>query len=218
MCVQLSSSGPRHCEFDFEFLGNSSGEPYILHTNIFVDGVGGREQQIRLWFDPTTEFHNYNFQWNNEVVVFFVDNTPIRMYGNYEWRNNATSNATTNSTLPPGMETFKYPKSCPMNLYLSIWDGSGWATQSGAVKLNWTHAPFVAQYKNFQHNACLADPKNPKSIKACQNSAFAKPGVKMDGSRRTKMRWVKNNFIKYNYCTDKGRYPTLPPECKYNIL
>lgn len=205
--LYLSSTGPKHCEFDFEFLGNQSGEPYLLHTNIFVDGVGGREQQIRLWFDATADYHYYNFQWNSEVVVFFVDNVPIRMYGNYE-----SKNTPQNSTM------FTYPKSCPMSLYLSIWDGSQWATQNGRIKLNWAHGPFTAHYKRFCMRGCQANQFNPQSIQACQNSNWATSGVKINGAYVRKLRWVKQNYIHYNYCTDTRRYATPPPECKLNVL
>ncbi|CAA6658353.1 unnamed protein product [Spirodela intermedia] len=54
----MSSDGPNHHEFDFEFLGNSSGEPILVQTNVY----GG------LWFDPTADFHSYGILWNRQQV------------------------------------------------------------------------------------------------------------------------------------------------------
>ncbi|PKI46414.1 hypothetical protein CRG98_033190 [Punica granatum] len=65
----MSSEGPNHNEFDFEFLGNTTGEPYLVQTNVYVNGVGNREQRMNLWFDPTKDFHSYSLLWNQRQVV-----------------------------------------------------------------------------------------------------------------------------------------------------
>ncbi|KAI9107979.1 hypothetical protein K1719_020852 [Acacia pycnantha] len=78
----LTSQGERHDEVDFEFLGNKEGKPYTLQTNVFADGKGNKEQRIRLWFDPSADFHDYRILWNPHQLVFYVDNIPIRVYKN----------------------------------------------------------------------------------------------------------------------------------------
>lgn len=67
--LQLSSQNSEHDEIDFEFLGNRTGQPYILQTNVFTGGSGNREQRINLWFDPSKDYHSYSVLWNMYQIV-----------------------------------------------------------------------------------------------------------------------------------------------------
>uniref|UniRef100_A0A453SR10 Xyloglucan endotransglucosylase/hydrolase n=1 Tax=Aegilops tauschii subsp. strangulata TaxID=200361 RepID=A0A453SR10_AEGTS len=183
----LSSQGPTHDEIDFEFLGNVTGEPYTLHTNVFTQGQGQREQQFRLWFDPTNDFHTYSILWNPKHIIFMVDDMPIRDFRNLEGKGIA------------------FPKNQPMRLYSSLWNADDWATQGGRVKTDWSHAPFSASYRGFKADACVAPGTG---------AAGEWYNQELDLTRQQRMRWVQRNYMIYNYCTDPKRVAQgVPAEC-----
>ncbi|KAK7265286.1 hypothetical protein RJT34_32904 [Clitoria ternatea] len=194
---QLSSKGTTWDEIDFEFLGNLSGDPYILHTNVYSQGKGDREQQFYLWFDPTADFHTYSILWNPQRIVFSVDGTPIREFKNLE------------SIGVP------FPKKQPMRIYSSLWNADDWATRGGLVKTDWSNAPFTASYRNFNaNNACVWNGGKSSCNSNSASSTASWLSQELDSSGEQKLRWVQKKYMIYNYCTDIKRFPQgLPLEC-----
>ncbi|KAE9602409.1 putative xyloglucan:xyloglucosyl transferase [Lupinus albus] len=194
----MSSKGSNWDEIDFEFLGNLSGDPYILHTNVFSQGKGNREQQFYLWFDPTADFHTYSILWNPQHILFSVDGTPIREFKNLE------------SIGVP------FPKNQAMRIYSSLWNADNWATRGGLIKTDWSKAPFTASYRNFNANACVwsGGKSSCKSNSHSSSSSSAWLRQELDSSGQQRLRWVQKNYMIYNYCIDKKRFPQgLPLEC-----
>ncbi|KAL3638294.1 hypothetical protein CASFOL_017665 [Castilleja foliolosa] len=130
------SSDSSHDEIDFEFLGNSSEQPYTLSTNIFINGEGNREQQFHLWFDPTKDYHTYTILWNSTRIIQMVDKIPIRVFNNYV------------------AYKVPFPTSRRMSMIGSLWNAD-WATQGGKVKIDWRKAPFKATYQNLNIVDCV---------------------------------------------------------------
>ncbi|CAI9098533.1 OLC1v1035198C1 [Oldenlandia corymbosa var. corymbosa] len=206
----LSSVGPTHDEIDFEFLGNLSGEPYTVHTNVYTQGKGEREQQFHLWFDPTADFHTYSVHWNPSTVIFYVDNVPIREFKNLESKG------------------VQFPKNQPMKIYSSLWNADEWATRGGQVKIDWAQSPFVASYRGFsarphycslssagdsQPSSCTTSASLSSSSSNVNNDQNLSENLDIVGER--KLRWVQKNYMIYNYCTDTKRFPQgFPTECQ----
>jgi len=193
--LQICSGGARHDEVDFEFLGNASGEPYLLHTNIFSDGRGEREQQFVLWFDPTAGFHTYSILWNPHNIILYIDGVPIRVF-----RDNAARGV-------------PFPARQPAHVFASIWDAEDWATQGGRVKTDWASAPFVAAYRryNVSATACVWDEGEGRARCPPAASWMAR---RMDWWSWMTLSWVRMNYMVYDYCDDRRRFPHgAQPEC-----
>ncbi|CAI8594723.1 unnamed protein product [Vicia faba] len=195
----LSSEGNQRDEIDFEFLGNVSGQPYIIHTNIYTQGSGNREQQFYPWFDPTNDFHNYTIHWNPTEIVFYIDSIPIRVYRNYE------------------RDGIAYPNKQGMRVYTSIWNGDNWATNGGLVKIDWNYAPFTAKFNHFRARACkwLGDVSiNQCALNIAENWWTSPIYKQLSYAQMGQLNWVRDNHMIYDYCHDTNRYNgQMPPEC-----
>lgn len=189
-------------ELDFEFLGNSSGEPYIMQTNVFAHGIGGREQRMYLWFDPTEDFHSYSFLWNLDQVLFLVDDVPVRVFINSE------------------QQGVPYLNSQAMGIFSSIWNGDQWATQGGAIKIDWTHAPFISSYQSINIDACEWSQQTGAMAQCAMPNARnwwnQPPNRSLSPRQVENLRSVKQKYMVYDYCTDSARYPQAPAECSIN--
>ncbi|CAM8952314.1 unnamed protein product [Rhodiola kirilowii] len=199
----LSSQGATHDEIDYEFLGNLSGQPYTVHTNVYSQGKGKKEEQFHLWFDPTADFHTYSILWTPMRIIFSIDGVPIREFKNLE---------------PLGVG---FPKRQPMRLYSTLWSADQWATMGGSVKTNWTQAPFTATYRNFSANACIKNSRSSSSpySTSCSTASYAYNyhawlNNELDAAYKGKMNWVRKRYMIYSYCNDINRFPQgLPLEC-----
>ncbi|WCJ40280.1 Xyloglucan endotransglucosylase/hydrolase [Euphorbia peplus] len=192
----LSSQNNEHDEIDFEFLGNRTGQPYILQTNVFTGGKGNREQRIFLWFDPTAAYHTYSILWNMYQIVFLVDDIPIRVFKNSKHLG------------------VKFPFDQPMKLYSSLWNADDWATRGGLEKTDWSKAPFIASYKGFHIDGC----EESVNAKYCRTQGKRwwdqKEFQDLDAYQWRRLKWVRQKYTIYNYCNDRSRFPTIPVECR----
>ncbi|GAA0157351.1 hydrolase [Lithospermum erythrorhizon] len=195
----LTSFDNAHDELDFEFMGNGEGKPITLQTNVFVDGQGGREQRFYLWFDPTTQFHTYKILWNDHTIVFYVDDTPIRIFKN-----------NTRNGVP-------YPSKA-MQVECSIWNAS-WA---GQTPIDWSHAPYIAHYQGFSINdtcSSICNHQDCSGVQHCSSSEYwwnSKNLWQLDTNQQKKYKYVTTKYMTYDYCTDRERYPNPPIECNFN--
>lgn len=203
--LYLASPGPDHSEVDFEFLGNKTNtqpgnNEIVLQTNIFATGVGNREQRISLWFDPTEDFHYYSVIWNHKTVSMYVDEVLIRIFQNYE---------------DQGVPYLRSDKA--MQVYMSIFDGSSWATRGGLDKIDWSHSPFNVRYKDIIIDACVVDPASIMASPCARPEAdnwWNQPYFhSLPADRLAFMDQVMKDHCIYDYCIDTKRFPVPPPEC-----
>lgn len=95
------SDGTQHHEIDIEILGKDTTK---MQTNFFVNGVGGHETMVNLWFDAAADYHNYAFVWKPDRIEWIVDDIIVH-----------TEYASTGNPLP----------SLPGRIMVNMWAGTG---------------------------------------------------------------------------------------------
>ncbi|KAK9274360.1 hypothetical protein L1049_019174 [Liquidambar formosana] len=185
-----------HDELDFEFLGNIRGQSWVVQSNIYGNGSisRGREERYGLWFDPTEDFHQYSILWTGKVIIFYVDNVPIRVVKRTEAMGG------------------DFP-SKPMSLYATIWDGSNWATSGGKYKVDYKYAPFIAKFSDLVLGGCAIDPIEKSSTCDYDTNFEAIISTGVTPKEISDMENFRKKYMTYSYCYHRSRYPTPLPEC-----
>uniref|UniRef100_A0A5B6YTH0 Xyloglucan endotransglucosylase/hydrolase n=1 Tax=Davidia involucrata TaxID=16924 RepID=A0A5B6YTH0_DAVIN len=105
--------------------GAERGDRFILETGFAPENK--KEQRIYLWFDPRANFHTYSILWNSEQIIFYVDDTPIRVFKNLK-----------SPDVP-------FPTYYPMQVSFDIWNNN----------VPEKKAPLTATLRNFSADACV---------------------------------------------------------------
>ncbi|XP_072993487.1 xyloglucan endotransglucosylase protein 7-like [Typha latifolia] len=188
----LSSQLQNRDEIDFEFLGSTSADLYKLHTNIYINGEGGREKQFHFWFDPTADFHTYSILWNPQQVIWYVDGSPIRVFKK------------------PNSSSFDYPQNQLMKIQASLWDGSNWIG-----RVDWNKAPFIVHYRDYKAEACVW--LGNISAASCGSDSSSWMNHVLSNEEKNEIALVQNNYITYDYCNDPKRASEITSlECSIN--
>ncbi|KAG6469007.1 hypothetical protein ZIOFF_073704 [Zingiber officinale] len=224
-----------HDEVDIEFMGNTPGKPYRLQTNVYIrdrrpEYVGG-EMKFR-WFKPV-DFHNYTIPMEPcgniaglqpSVLISFAMTYKLDPTNVETWKESLASLqyfAEDRSQFGPGrfyvddIPIRRYPRKSadifpmrPMWMYGTIWDASAWATDRGKYRVDYRYQPFVSRFTKFIIRGCSAFA--PPNCRVAQSSPM---GSGLSPQQYAAMRWVQNNYMVYNYCTDPGRDHSRTPEC-----
>ncbi|CAH2064824.1 unnamed protein product [Thlaspi arvense] len=179
----LISKSSRHDELCFQILGN--GQTYLLNTNMFLYGEGDKDQRFRLWFDPTKDYHSYRFLWNPHQLVFYVDDTPIRVY-----RKNPDA---------------YYPSVQTMFIRGSV--------QNESI-IDSTQRPYIAKFQSPKIEGCETTFMGLEKCTDPKFWWNRKENWQLSSSERKLYMNARKVYLVYDYCSDRKRHPKVPRECR----
>ncbi|KVH94243.1 Concanavalin A-like lectin/glucanase superfamily [Cynara cardunculus var. scolymus] len=88
------------------------------------------------------------------------------------------------------------------------------ANDGGRSKANYSNVPFQAHFRDFNIDGCPSIPTNPN--KECHSTKYWWNGKKYNHLNPNQLKAYENvrkKYMTYDYCADRRRYPTPPPEC-----
>jgi xyloglucan:xyloglucosyl transferase len=113
-----------------------------------------------------------------------------------------------------------------MAVYSSIWNADDWATRGGLVKTDWSHAPFVATFRDVSVEGCAwaenATDSDAGEVARCTGTSWGKEGrywwkekdmQELTVHQSHQLVWARAHHLVYDYCVDTDRFPVQPPEC-----
>ncbi|KAH0455680.1 hypothetical protein IEQ34_015712 [Dendrobium chrysotoxum] len=179
----MSSEGANRNEFDFEFLGNTTGEPY-LPISTLTPSYGTRNR----WSSSSTRRRSV-FSLNQEAKgVAFPGYQSMGVY-NSLWKGDGWATqggrVKTNWSHTPFIVTYRAAlkiDGCEVDVEAAVDDevrrcgGSEW----GKEGRYWWKAPVMKKLTVHQSHQLI---------------------------------WVRAKHLIYDYCFDYARFPTAPPEC-----
>ncbi|KAJ6742909.1 XYLOGLUCAN ENDOTRANSGLUCOSYLASE/HYDROLASE [Salix viminalis] len=178
--------------------GNSAGTV----TTFYLSSLGPYHDEIDFRIPRKYKWSAIHSSHQRVQPSFSVDGIAIREFKNLE-----------SIGIP-------FPKNQPMRIYSSLWEADDWATCGGKVKTDWTKAPFVASFRNININACTWSygASSCKSNSGFGDSSNSWIWEQLDSGRKGQVKWVRDNYIVYDYCKDYKRFPYgLPRECDTNF-
>lgn len=127
-------------EVDFEILG---GDPEFAQSNYYYQGelVHTRMTKARIQPDSCSEFHTYEFDWNENRIHWLIDGAIVRTLRRED-------------TYDPVLNIHKYPQT-PMRLEVAIWPGGVPSNNPGTIMwagglIDWVNAAAIVNDGRFQ--------------------------------------------------------------------
>lgn len=137
------------------------------------------------------------YNLNHYCYRFLIDNIPVREFPNR------------------GAYSSVYP-SKPMSVYLTIWDGSQWATHGGKYPVNYKYAPFTVSLAEAVMTGCVSTPTGSSCLKSSGSDPVDGPDfATLSKQQSVALDWARRKLMFYSYCKDTSRFKVLPPECKW---